>query len=233
MDGGHGRSRVTGGAWRPRHTAGFTQVAPSGHTNEWHSRRVQRHREVPLASKGVLQFLWRKYSTAGYPALEAGPIGIAVWGMGRREICEHGGNFRLKRRKSWLQGRKSQPTGRNSFGGRWNLWAYLPRLVPPFADSPLGPFVVEEDLLEHCWRSHFFHASRERGAQWEQGLSLQHPLGRNLLHSGWGSSSDKNEWQVPHFFCFLLAWGEGVSTLDIPKKWDRYIHSKCNNTWKN
>ena len=30
---------------------------------------------------------------------------------------------------------------------------------PPLAESPLGPFVDEEA----CWRSHFFHASRERG----------------------------------------------------------------------
>ena len=41
----------------------------------------------------------------------------------------------------------------------------FPDLFPPLAESPLGPLVDEEDLLEHCWRSHFFHASRERGAQ--------------------------------------------------------------------
>ena len=96
----HGRSRVTGGAWRPHHTAGFTQVTPGGHTHEWHSRRVQRPREGPLASKGVLQFLWGKNSTVGTPALQAGPIGIGVWGMRCREasceICEHGSYFRLK-----------------------------------------------------------------------------------------------------------------------------------------
>ena len=41
----------------------------------------------------------------------------------------------------------------------------FPDLLPPLAESPLGPFVDEEDLREACWRSHFFHASRERGAQ--------------------------------------------------------------------
>ena len=43
----------------------------------------------------------------------------------------------------------------------------LPRFAPPppLAESPLGPFVDEEDLREACWRSHFFHASREREAQ--------------------------------------------------------------------
>ena len=36
---------------------------------------------------------------------------------------------------------------------------------PPLAESPLGPFVDEEDLLDACWRSHFSHASGEREAQ--------------------------------------------------------------------
>ena len=38
----------------------------------------------------------------------------------------------------------------------------FPDLFPPLAESPLGPFV---DLLDACWRSHFFHASGEREAQ--------------------------------------------------------------------
>ena len=41
----------------------------------------------------------------------------------------------------------------------------FPDLFPPLAESPLGPFVDEEDLREACWRSHFFHASGEREAQ--------------------------------------------------------------------
>ena len=40
----------------------------------------------------------------------------------------------------------------------------FPALFPPFADSPLGPFVVEEDFFVDCWRSHFLHISWERGA---------------------------------------------------------------------
>ena len=43
--------------------------------------------------------------------------------------------------------------------------AAFPDLLPPLAESPLGPFVAEEDLREACWRSHLFHASREREAQ--------------------------------------------------------------------
>ena len=41
----------------------------------------------------------------------------------------------------------------------------FPDLFPPLAESPLGPFVDEEDLLDTCWRSHFFHASIEREPQ--------------------------------------------------------------------
>ena len=37
--------------------------------------------------------------------------------------------------------------------------AAFPDLLPPLAESPLGPFVAEEDLREACWRSHRFHAS--------------------------------------------------------------------------
>ena len=36
-------------------------------------------------------------------------------------------------------------------------------LFPPFTESPLGPFVDEEDFLTVCWRSHFFYMSWERG----------------------------------------------------------------------
>ena len=43
--------------------------------------------------------------------------------------------------------------------------AAFPDLLPPLAESPLDPFVVEEDFREACWRSHRFHASREREAQ--------------------------------------------------------------------
>ena len=43
--------------------------------------------------------------------------------------------------------------------------AAFPDLLPPLAESPLGPFVAEEDLREACWRSHRFHASGEREAQ--------------------------------------------------------------------
>ena len=44
---------VTSGASRLHHTAGSTQIAPGGPTNEWQGRRA---REGLLASKGVLQF---------------------------------------------------------------------------------------------------------------------------------------------------------------------------------
>ena len=43
--------------------------------------------------------------------------------------------------------------------------AAFPDLLPPLAESPLDPFVVEEDFREACWRSHRFQASWERGAQ--------------------------------------------------------------------
>ena len=88
-------------------------------------------------ARGVLQFPWGKNSAVGTPtpALQAGPIGIGIWGVGRheasRETREHGGNFRLEGRKPWFQRRESQPTGRFSFVGRRNLRAYLPRLVSP------------------------------------------------------------------------------------------------------
>ena len=35
----------------------------------------------------------------------------------------------------------------------------FPGLFPPLAESPLGPFVDEEDRFDACWHSHFFHAS--------------------------------------------------------------------------
>ena len=41
--------------------------------------------------------------------------------------------------------------------------AAFPDLLPPLAESPLDPFVVEEDFREACWRSHRFQASWERG----------------------------------------------------------------------
>ena len=43
MDGVHSRSPVTSGATRLHHTAGSTQIAPGGPTNEWQGRRALGH----------------------------------------------------------------------------------------------------------------------------------------------------------------------------------------------
>ena len=142
----------------------------------------------------------------GTPALQAGPIGIGVWGMGRREAsretCEHGSYLCIKREVLLLDENPASRAaslnlpGESALGEDGTSGHTFPDLFPP----PLSWF----------------------------------PL---LLYSEWGSRSVKKEWQEPHFFCFLLAWGEGSppSTF-LRREIDTYIAMKQqtleNSTWK-
>ena len=156
----------------PATTAGFIQAAPGGHTNEWHSRRVQRPREGPLASKGVLHFPWGKYSTAGYPALVGwthrhwslgdGTPWSVPWDLRTWESYFHLKDANLASRAASLNLPGETALGVNGTSGNT-----FPDLFRPLADSPLGPFVDEDDLLEHWWRSPFLPCVQGEGGHSE------------------------------------------------------------------
>ena len=56
--------------------AGNTGAESGGYNTVCYSRRAQRRREAPLASRGGPPAPVRDISTVGYPAFWAGPIGI-------------------------------------------------------------------------------------------------------------------------------------------------------------
>ena len=125
----------------------------------WQGLRAQQPQTGLLASKWVVG---TSLYTASTPVTMTGLLGDETWGMGRREASLETGKHGLP--ISTYQ--ETQP---------WRLKEHLgnapkgplPSQIcsPPLAESPLDPFVVEEDFREACWRSHRFHASREREAQ--------------------------------------------------------------------
>ena len=154
----------------------------------------------------------------GYPALQAGPSGIGVWGwdavkrpvrLANMEIISILMTKNLLPRPLFSTYRGNQFWGYNGTAG-YTLPALFPPppplLIPP--GSLRGRRGLLTPKLTVCWSSHFFHISWERGGgggQRGQGLSIQHDRGRHLEHSGCGSKSEMKEWHRSHFIWpFLL-----------------------------
>ena len=76
-------------------------------------------------------------------------------------------------RKPISQGREPQPTGRIGFGGWRNIWAYLPRIVPPLSWIPLlliHPEWGSKSVKKEWQEPHFFASYWRKG----RGLHLRH-----------------------------------------------------------
>ena len=58
----------------------------------------------------------------------------------------------------------------------------FPDLFPPLAESPLGPFVDEEDLFDACWRAHFSQCVQRDGGTVRAGAApyCRNPLGTHF-----------------------------------------------------
>ena len=76
-----------------------------------------------------------------------------------REICEHGSYFRLKDENPASRAASLNLPGETALRVDGTSGHTFPDLFPPLADSPLGPFVVEEDFC-----GLLVLPSRERGA---------------------------------------------------------------------
>ena len=138
----------------PHRTAVFTQVAPGGHTNEWPSRRVQRPRK-----QGGPPVPVREKFRHGHRRLAGGTQWH--WNLGGWDAVRHANMEAISILKDENPDSKAVSLnlpGDSALEVDVTSGKTFPDLFPPpppLAESSLGPFVDEEDLLEHCWHSHF------------------------------------------------------------------------------
>ena len=98
----------------------------------------------------------------GYPAFQAEPVSIGDWEMGRRgdamkrpvRLANMEAISVLKDEKPASKAAILNLPGESGLGVDGTAGDTFPALFPPLPDSPLGPFVVEEDFLTVCWCSH-------------------------------------------------------------------------------